>query len=116
MFNFDEASRQSKVAMDGMLKSYSEVASGFQAIATEAGDFYKKAFQDLSSYVEAWACVRSVEAAYDLQASFAKSSCDDYIARATRISDIYADLAKAAYRPFEAPVLKPPAVVEPQAA
>jgi Phasin protein. len=116
MFNFDEASRQSKVAMDGMLKSYSEVASGFQAIATEAGDFYKKAFQDLCSYVEAWAGVRSAEAAYDLQASFAKSSCDDYIARATRISDIYADLAKAAYRPFEAPTPKPPAVVEPQAA
>ena len=36
MFNFDEASRQSKVAMNGMLKSYSEVARGVLPVATEA--------------------------------------------------------------------------------
>ncbi len=33
MFNFDEANKKGKEAMDTALKSYSDVTKGFQAIA-----------------------------------------------------------------------------------
>ncbi len=35
MLNIEEANRKSKEALDGVMKSYSEVAKGWQAIATE---------------------------------------------------------------------------------
>jgi hypothetical protein len=116
MFNFDEASNQTKQVVDGVLKSYSEMADGFQAIAAESGDYYKKSFQDMSAFMEALAGVRTVDAAYELQTSYAKSSYDGFVSQATKIGEMYAQLAKSACRPYETPNPKSTAVVVPQAA
>jgi hypothetical protein len=116
MFNFDEASKKSKEAMDGMLKSYSEIAKGYQAIATEATDYSKKSFQDMTGFMEALASTRSVEAAFELQTNYVKSAYESFIAESTKITDMYADLAKTAYKPYEAPVAKSTAVVTANAA
>ncbi len=90
--------------MDTMLKSYSDVTKGFQAIATEAADYSKKSFQDGVAHFETLAGVKSVEAAFELQTSYVKSSYEDFVAEATKIGEMYADLAKDAYKPYEAPV------------
>ncbi|CDZ29213.1 phasin family protein [Neorhizobium galegae] len=116
MFNFDEASKKSKEAMDGMLKSYSEIAKGYQAIATEATDYSKKSFQDMTGFMEALASTRSVEAAFELQTNYVKSAYESFIAESTKITDMYADLAKTAYKPYEAPVAKSTAMVTANAA
>jgi hypothetical protein len=116
MFNFDEASKKSKEAMDGVLKSYTEVARGFQAIATEANDYSRKSFQEMTSFVEAFTGVRSIEAAYELQTKYMKSTYDGFIVEATKMSDMYADLAKLAYNPYEAPVAKSTAITTANAA
>jgi phasin family protein len=106
MFNFDEASKKSKEAMDGMAKSYSDMTKGFQAIATEASQYSKKSFQDMTSHVESLTSVKSVEAAFELQSNYVKSSFEGFVAEATKLSEMYADLAKSAYKPYEAPVAK----------
>ena len=116
MFNFDEANKKSKEAMDGMLKSYSEIAKGYQAIATEATDYSKKSFQDMTGFMEALASTRNVEAAFELQTNYVKSAYESFIAESTKITDMYADLAKTAYKPYEAPVAKSTAVVTANAA
>ncbi|MGK9054172.1 phasin family protein [Neorhizobium sp. CSC1952] len=116
MFNFDDASKKSKEAMDGMLKSYSEVAKGFQAIATETGDYSKKSFQEMTSFMEALAATRSVEAAYELQTSYIKSAYEGFVAEAMKMSDMYADLARSVYKPYEVPVAKSTAVATANAA
>ncbi|KKX33650.1 phasin family protein [Rhizobium sp. LC145] len=107
MFHFDDAEGTTREAMDAMLKSYSEVAKGFQTIATEANDYSRKSFQDVTVFMEAFVSARSVEAAFELQANYLKSSYEGFIAEATRMSEIYADLAKAVYKPYEAPIAKP---------
>ncbi|MFL0691545.1 MAG: phasin family protein [Allorhizobium sp.] len=106
MFNIDDASKKSKEAMDTMLKNYSEVTKGFQAIATEATDYSKKSFQDLASFMEAMTSVKSVEAAFELQTSFMKSSYESFVAEATKMGEMYADLAKIAYKPYEGTINK----------
>lgn len=106
MFNIDDASKKSKEAMDTMLKNYSEVTKGFHAIATEATDYSKKSFQDLASFMEAMTSVKSVEAAFELQTSFMKSSYEGFVAEATKMGEMYAELAKMAYKPYEATVAK----------
>ena len=86
MFNIDDASKKSKEAMDTMLKNYSEVTKGFQAIAAEATDYSKKSFQDLTSFI--------------------KSSYESFVAEATKMGEMYADLAKIAYKPYESSMAK----------
>lgn len=109
MFNFDETSRKSKEAMDTVLKSYSDTAKGFQAIATEAADFSKKSFQDAVNHFETLSGARSFEAVFELQTGYLKSSYENFIAEATKMGEMYADLAKGAYKPYEAPLAAPPA-------
>jgi len=45
MFNFDDANRKSKETVDSVLKSYSDTAKGFQAIASEAAEYSRSPFR-----------------------------------------------------------------------
>lgn len=116
MFNLDEANRKSKETVDGMMRSYSDMMKGFQAIAAEAGDYQKKSFQDMVSFVEQLTAARSVEAVYEVQTKFAKTAYESFLAESMKLSEMYADLAKSAYKPYEAPMTKATAVVSSQAA
>ncbi len=106
MFNFEDANKKSKEAMDTMMKSYSEMTKAFQAIATEAADYSKKSFEDGIAHIEKLTSVKSVEAAFELQTGYIKSAYEGYVSEATKLGEMYADLAKDAYKPYEAPVAK----------
>ena len=111
MFNFDEASKKGKETVDAMLKGYSEIAKGFQAIAAESAEYTKKSFQDAVTHAEALAGVKSVETAFELQSNYVKASYESFVAEATKINEMYVGLAKTAYKPFEAPIARPVAPV-----
>jgi phasin family protein len=116
MFNFEDANKKSKETIDTMLKSYAALTKAFQAIATEAADYSKKAFEDSVAHVEKISTVKSVEAAFELQTKYVKSAYEGYITEVTKIGEMYADLAKDAYKPYEAPLAKATAAVRSAAA
>jgi hypothetical protein len=104
MFNFDDANRKSKEAMDTVLKSYSDTSKGFQAIATEAAEYSKKSFQDAVTHLETLSGARSFETVFELQTSYAKLAYESFVNEATKLGEMYSELAKSAYKPYEAPV------------
>ena len=104
MLNFDDVNRKNKEAMDTVLKSYSETAKGFQAIAAEAVDYSKKSFQDTVTHFESLSGARSFEAAFELQTTYVKTAYENFVSEATKLGEMYSDLAKSAYKPYEAPV------------
>ncbi|SCB56838.1 phasin family protein [Rhizobium aethiopicum] len=104
MFNFDDANRKSKEAVDTALRNYSDTARGFQAIAAEAAEYSKKSFQDAVTHFETLAGAKSFEAAFELQTNYVKSSYERFVSETTKLGEMYADLAKSAYRPYEAPI------------
>ena len=106
MFNFDEANKKGKEAVDTLVKSYTTAAQSWQAIATETADYSKKSFENGVAHFEKLSGVKSVEAALELQTAFVKSSYEGFVAEATKITEMYADLAKGAYKTYEAPVAK----------
>ena len=106
MFNFDEANKKGQEAMDTMLKSYSSLAKGMQAIATEAADYSKKSFEEGVAHLERLTNAGSLEAAIELQASYVKNACESYVAEATKIGEMCSDLAKDTYKTYEGPVAR----------
>lgn len=116
MFNFEDANKKSKETIDAALKNYASVTKGFQAIATEVADYSKKAFEDSVAHFEKLVTVKSVEAAYELQTNYVKAAYEGYVAEAQKLGEMYADLAKDAYKPYEAPVAKTTAAVKAAAA
>lgn len=99
--NFDEVQGFGKENVDVALKSFGAASKGVQAIATEMADYSRKAFEDGAAAFEKMLGVKSVEKAIELQQSYFKDAYEGFVSKATKVSELYADLAKEAYKPYE---------------
>ena len=99
--NLEELQQAGKENVEVAMKSAETMSKGAQAIATEVADYSKKAFEDGSAALEKLFGVKSIEKAIELQSEFAKTSYEGFVAKATKIGELYADLAKESYKPFE---------------
>ena len=45
--------------------------------------------------------MRSLDKAFELQTEFAKQAYDGFVAEATKLSELYTDLAQQSFKPFE---------------
>ncbi|MDA4847768.1 phasin family protein [Hoeflea poritis] len=107
MFSFDDASKYGKDAMENMLKSYSAMAQGMQTLTTEASDYSKKSYEENAAVIEQLFGAKTLEKAFEIQSEYAKNSYEGFVAQATKMSEIYADAARNAYKPYEAAVAAP---------
>ena len=99
--NFDELQRLSKDNMDSAMKSFGALSKGVQAIAVEVADYSKKSFEEGSAATEKLLGAKSFDKAIEIQTDYAKSAYEGFVAGATRIGELYADLTKETYKPFE---------------
>ncbi|MCI5077002.1 phasin family protein [Oricola sp.] len=101
MKSFEDANTMGKEMMDHSLKSYAAMTKGVQAIASEATDYSKKSYEDGVAAFEKLAASKSIEKAMEIQTDYVKSAYESFVAEATKMGELYADLAKEAYKPFE---------------
>lgn len=99
--NFEDFQKQGKEHIDNTLKAWGQVSKGVQAIAAETADYSKKSFEEGSATIEKLLGARSFEKAVEIQTAYAKTAYEDFVAQATKLGELYADLAKESYRPFE---------------
>ena len=104
--NMEDVQKMSKDSMDATMKSLGTLSKATQAIATEVADYSKKSFEDGSKVMEKLLGVKSFEKAIEIQTDYAKSAYEGFVAQATKMSELYADLAKETYKPFEGFVAK----------
>jgi hypothetical protein len=101
MQTFEDAGKFGKEFMDNGLKSLASYSKGVQAIAVESTEYAKKSFESGSAALEKLVAARSLEKAIEVQTDYAKQAYESFVAEATRIGDLYAELFKDAYKPFE---------------
>ncbi len=101
MKSFEDMNKSSKEMMDNSLKAYASMTKGMQAIATEATDYSKASYEAGAAAFEKLAASKSLEAAMEVQTNYMKSAYETMVAQATKMGELYTDLAKEAYKPFE---------------
>lgn len=99
--NFEDIQMVGKENMDSALKSWGALSKGTQAIAVEVADYSKKAFEDGTAALEKLFGVKSFDKAIEVQTEYAKSAYEGFMTEASKIGELYADLAKETYKPFE---------------
>jgi phasin family protein len=109
---FEEIQNASKTQLEQISASFASLTRGFQAIATETGDYSKQSLESTSAFVEKLVGVKSVETAIQLQSEFAKSQFEGFVAQATKIGEIYKGLAKDAFKPLETAMAQGKAAVQ----
>ena len=98
---FDEMQKLGKDNVDVTLKSFGAVSKASQSIATEVADYSKKAFEDGTKLIEKLLGAKSLDKAIEIQGDYAKTAYESFVAQATKIGELYADLAKETYKPYE---------------
>ena len=104
--NFDDLQQVGKENVDLALKSMGVLSKSGQAIAVEVADYSKKAFEDGTAALEKLFGVKSFDKAIEVQTEFAKTAYEGFVAEATKLGELYADLAKESYKPFESMMAK----------
>jgi len=99
--NFEEVQKLGKDNMDVTMKSVGAVSKGMQAIAAEVADYSKKSFEEGTAVVEKLLGAKTLEKAIEVQTDYFKASYEGFVSEATKLGDLYSDLAKETYKPFE---------------
>ena len=97
----DDMQKFSKDSMDMAMTSFGAWSKSAQAIATEMADYSKKSVEGSAAAWEKLLGAKSLEKAMEVQSEYLKSSYEDFVAEATKLGELYVDLAKEAYKPFE---------------
>ena len=101
MIKIEEMQKVGKDNMDAAMKSFGVLSKQSQAIAVEWADYSKKAFEDGTAALEKLFGVKSLDKAIEVQTEYTKNAYEGFMAQATKIGELYADLAKETYKPFE---------------
>lgn len=99
--NLEDLQQVSKENVDMAMKSVGALSKSAQAIAVEVADYQKKSFEDGTAALEKLFGVKSFEKAIEVQTEFAKIAYEGFVAKASKIGELYADFAKETYKPFE---------------
>ena len=103
---FEDLQQVSKDNVDVTLKAFGALSKGTQAIAVEVADYSPKSFEGGTAALENLFGVKSVDKAIEVQTEYAKNAYEGFVAKASKIGELYADLAKETYKPFETLIAK----------
>ncbi len=103
---FEELQKLSKDNAELAAKSFASFQKGAQAIATEFADYSKKSFEESSAAFEKLLGAKSLDKAMEIQTTYFKSAYEAFVAEATKLGELYSDVAKDAYKPFEGVIAK----------
>ena len=104
--NFEDFQKLGKDNLDTCVKQFGTVSKGWQAIATEFADYSKKSFEHGSATLESLFGAKSLEKAIEIQSDYVKTAYEGFVAEATKMGELYTDLAKETYKPFEGMIAK----------
>ena len=96
----ETAMQQAKEQTDAAMASANTVAANVQAITAAYSEYTRKAMQDGSDFMVKLASVKTPSDIMTLQSEYAKTAYTEFVAEAKKISGLYADLAKQAYKPL----------------
>ena len=103
--NLDVVQTFSKTQLESAALTSQSFVKGLQAIAAETTDYSKKSLESGSAFLEKLLGVKSLESAIQLQSEYAKASYADFVAQATKIGELYSNLAKDTLKSIETAIL-----------
>lgn len=98
---FENMQKLGKDQMDASLKTFGTVSKGIQSIAVEAADYSKRSFEQSTAMLEKLVAAKSLDKAVEIQTEYLKETYESLVAQSSKMGELYANLAKEAFRPYE---------------
>jgi phasin family protein len=100
----DNPRKATRQNADRAVESFGAWSRGWQKLADETAEFSKQSLQHGAAHWEKLLAARSIDAAFEAQADFLRTSYERAVGQAARFGEIYLDFVKDAAKPFEAPL------------
>ena|SRR2546430_17635576 len=97
----DDIQKASNASLDATNQSFEPVTKATQAIVTEITDYSKRSFENGTKTMESLLGVKSLDKATEVQSEYAKTAYEGYVSHATKLGELYTNLAQEAFKPYE---------------
>jgi phasin family protein len=97
---FDGFAVNSKLNLEAVADSVGAAAEAAQSLSTQAAAYTKKALEDHVAVSKKLAGAKSVQEAFDIQTTYAKSAVEAYLAELTRWSDSVSSSVQRSLKPI----------------
>src|SRR6266536_889591 len=97
----DDIQKASNANLDATMHSFERVTKATQAIVTEITDYSKRSFEHGTKTMENLLGVKSPDKAIEVQSEYAKTAYEGYVTHASKLGELYTNLAKEAFKPYE---------------
>lgn len=97
----EELQKLSKDGIENAMKSFGTFSKNAQAIAVEVADYTKTSFEQGTAALEKLLGAKTLEQAVEIQQTYMKSAYEGAVAQATKLGELYTEMAKETYKPFE---------------
>jgi phasin family protein len=107
MNKVEQLPRSVQEQSEATMESANSFAASIKTITTAHADYTKKAFQDGSEFISKLTGTKSPAEAIKLQADYAKSAYETYVAESKKIFELYGDFARQTFKPFQNLIAEP---------
>jgi hypothetical protein len=83
---------------EALTAAVTSATQGFWALTTETSGYSQKSFANVFAFGQKLSRARKLDEVIQLNFDFAKAALDDFTAQATKVGNIYADIANQAMR------------------
>jgi hypothetical protein len=97
----DDMQKTANANLDAMTHSFEGPTKVTQAIASQFADYSKRSLEQGTKTIENLLGARSLDKAIEVQTEYARAAYEDYVSHATKLGELYADLATETFKSYQ---------------
>ena len=98
---YEELQKVSKTNIEATANAFQTLSKTTQTITTEITEYSKRSLENGSKAMQSLFAVKSPEKAFEVQTEYAKAAYEDFTAQVAKLGELYAELAKEIFKPYE---------------
>jgi hypothetical protein len=97
----DDIKKAANDSVDATTRSFQGATRVSQAIASQIADYSKRSFEQGTKTVESLLGARSLDKAVEVQNEYARAAYEDYVSHATKLGQLYTELAQETFKSYQ---------------
>ena len=101
MVKLDDVQKTTNPNLDASARSFEGTARVTQEIAKQIVDYSKDSFEQGSKTLEKLLTAKSPDKAFEVQTEYAKAAYASYVSQATKLGQLYTELAQETFKSYQ---------------
>jgi hypothetical protein len=97
----DHMEKTTAANADAKMRSFEGATKVTQEIASQIADYSKRSFEQGSKTMEKLLEAKSPDKAFEVQTEYAKAAYESYVSHATKLGQLYTDLAQETFKSYQ---------------